>query len=323
MAYSATVLGASGFSGGELLRLLDSHPALEVVSVAGGGRAGELVAHVHPHLFGVNDLELAPVEDVLAREVDVCFSALPSGRLPALLDGVAARTVVDLSDDFRNSAAGWVYGLTEFARAELESAARVSNPGCYPTAALLCLVPFARAGLIGGPIVIDALSGISGAGRRAEDRLLHAVMDGNATAYGTTEHRHVPEIERGLKLFGNSEINVSFTPHLVPMARGLLVTARAPLSQALDHGAALRVLEDMYGKEALVHVVPEWPQTKSTSATNRAHVSARVEHRNNLLICSCAIDNLGKGAAGQAIQNANLALGLEETVGLKSVGAWP
>jgi N-acetyl-gamma-glutamyl-phosphate reductase len=323
MASGATVLGASGFSGGELLRLLGSHPALEVVGVAGGERAGEAVAHVHPHLWGLSDLELAPIKDVVSLEADICFSALPSGGLEAVLDDVVPRVVVDLSDDFRHGTEGWVYGLTEFARANVKDATRIANPGCYPTAALLCLAPFARAGLIEGPIVIDALSGMSGAGRRGEDRLLHAVMDGNATAYGTTEHRHVPEIERGLERFGNSGINVSFTPHIVAMARGLLVTARAPLTQPLDDAAALGVLEDLYGQEALVHVVPDWPQTKATTATNRAHVSARVDQRNGILICSCALDNLGKGAAGQAIQNANLALGLEETAGLTSVGAWP
>jgi N-acetyl-gamma-glutamyl-phosphate reductase len=323
MALTTTVLGASGFSGGELLRLLGSHPALEVAGVAGGERAGEGVAKVHPHMLGLTDLELAPIKDVVSREVDICFSALPSGGLKSVLDDVASLVVVDLSDDFRHGTDAWVYGLTEFARANVKVATRIANPGCYPTAALLCLAPFARAGLIDGPIIIDALSGMSGAGRRGEDRLLHAVMDGNATAYGTAEHRHVPEIERGLERFGNSAIKVSFTPHIVAMARGLLVTARAPLTQALDDAAALDVLKDLYSQEQLVHVVPDWPQTKATAATNRAHVSARVDHRNGILICSCALDNLGKGAAGQAIQNANLSLGLEETTGLTSVGAWP
>ena len=323
MALGATVLGASGFSGGELLRLLASHPALEVVAAAGGARAGEPVARVHPHLAGVADMDLRPIDDVVAADADVCFSALPTGRLRAAHEGVAARTVVDLSDDFRDGTAGWVYGLTEFARAHIEGSTRISNPGCYPTASLLCLVPFARAGLIGGPVVIDALSGVSGAGRRPEDRLLHAVIDGNATAYGTTEHRHVPEIERGLELFGGNKFKVSFTPHLVPMTRGLLITARAPLMQTVDDDVALAVLQDFYGHEAFVSVIADWPQTKALAGTSRAHVSARVDGRNEMLICSCALDNLGKGAAGQAIQNANLALGLEETAGLTSVGAWP
>jgi N-acetyl-gamma-glutamyl-phosphate reductase len=274
-------------------------------------------------MTGLNELELAPIGEVVSHEVDVCFSALPSGRLRAALDDVATRVVVDLSDDFRDGTEGWVYGLTEFARAQIGGANRIANPGCYPTASLLCLAPFARAGLIGTPVVIDALSGMSGAGRRGEDRLLHAVMDGNATAYGTTEHRHIPEIERGLALFGHTEIQVSFTPHMIPMARGLLVTARAPLEQTLDDSTALAVLEDFYAGEALVHVISEWPQTKAVAATNRAHVSARVDERNDILVCSCALDNLGKGAAGQAIQNANLALGLEETTGLTAVGAWP
>ncbi|MGH2786310.1 MAG: N-acetyl-gamma-glutamyl-phosphate reductase [Actinomycetota bacterium] len=323
MALTATVLGASGFSGGEVLRLLSSHPALEIAAAAAGARAGDPVASVLPYMGGLDAPELAPLADVTARDSDVCFSALPSGRLPAILDEISAAVVVDLSDDFRDGTDGWAYGLTEFARGEIDGSARIANPGCYPTASLLGLVPFARTGLIRAPIVIDALSGASGAGRRNEDRLLHAVVDGNATAYGTTEHRHVAEIERGLERFAGARMRVSFTPHIVPMARGLLVTARAPLAEPLDDRRALEVLEDFYASEPLVYVTSDWPQTKAVAATNRAHLSARVDGRNALLILSCAIDNLGKGAAGQAIQNANLALGLEETTGLTFVGAWP
>lgn len=231
--------------------------------------------------------------------------------------------VIDLSDDFRADAE-WTYGLTEFSRTAVAASTRVANPGCYPTAALLCLVPFARAGLLADDVVvIDALSGVSGAGRRAEDRLLFSGLHGNALAYGTTQHRHIPEIERGLQSYGGRALSVSFTPHLVPMARGLLVTARATLATDLDDGGALDVLRGAYEHERFVHATAEWPQTKAVAGSNHAHVSARVDARNALLVASCAIDNLGKGAAGQAVQNANVLLGLDEATGLQGAGVWP
>jgi N-acetyl-gamma-glutamyl-phosphate reductase len=217
----------------------------------------------------------------------------------------------------------WAYGLTELNRAALKGSSRVANPGCYPTAALLALVPFARLGLIEGLVVIDAISGVSGAGRNPEPRLLAAEMDGNATAYGTTQHRHVPEMERGLAAFGGLNASVSFTPHLVPIARGLLVTARAPLTTRATDADALSVLADAYREERFVDVAEAWPQTKHVHGSNRALVSARVDASCDLLVCSAAIDNLGKGAAGQAVQNANLILRVDENTGLDATGVWP
>jgi N-acetyl-gamma-glutamyl-phosphate reductase len=230
--------------------------------------------------------------------------------------------VIDLSDDHRFDR-GWVYGLTEFGRPGLVGAPRIANPGCYPTATLLALVPFVRAGLVEGPLVIDAISGYSGAGRAAEDRLSLATGSGGVTAYGGVDHRHVGEMERGLAAFGGAEHVVSFTPHLAPMPRGLLVTARAELGISMDDGAALEELRHSYSREPFVDVTAEWPTTKAVIGSNRAVVSARVDPRAGLLIVSCAIDNLGKGAAGQAIQNANVALGIEETAGLSGLGVWP
>jgi N-acetyl-gamma-glutamyl-phosphate reductase len=321
MGAAAVVLGASGYAGGELLRLLSRHPAITVVAAAGGTRAGAGAADVLPHLRGHLDLELTPLEAALGSG-DVCFSCLPHGSLPAHLDAVGADVVVDLGDDFRGDAS-WVYGLPELDRSRHAGTPRIANPGCYPTAALLCLVPFARASAISGPIVIDALSGLSGAGRSPQDHLLFANAAGGASAYGSLAHRHVPEMERGLAAFGGLDATVSFTPHLVPMARGLLVTARAPLAEELADDAALDVLRTEYGSEPFVSVTDDWPATKALSGTNGAHVSARVDRRAGYLVCSAAIDNLGKGAAGQAVQNANLALGLDETAGLDGVAVWP
>lgn len=309
-------MGASGYTGGEVLRLLARHPAITVVAAAAASWSGKKVHEAHPHLRGHVDLGLVPLDDALGLG-DVCFSCLPHGAFPAHAGATGAAVVVDLGDDFRADPA-WSYGLPELAGAP---GPRIANPGCYPTAALLCLVPFARAGLIGGPVVVDALSGVSGAGRAAQDHLLFANVAGGATAYGPMPHRHTAEIERGLQAFGGLAAAVSFTPHLAPMSRGLLVTARAPLTG--DAADVLGILRDAYAGEPFVDVVEDWPATKHVAGTNRASVSARVDARAGLLVCSAAIDNLGKGAAGQAVQNANLALGLDQTTGLEGVAVWP
>lgn len=321
MGARAVVLGASGYSGGELLRLLAGHRSIEVVAVAAARRAGEPLASVQPHLAGIFDLPLTETPTALAERADVVFSCLPAGELAAHLGSIDA-LVVDLADDHRADPA-WTYGLTEFNRDALRAGGPVANPGCYPTAALLALVPFARAGHVAPPVVVDALSGVSGAGRKSEDRLSFSVTDGSAAAYGTVEHRHIPEIERGLSTFGGLQTGVSFTPHLVPFPRGLLVTARASLAGPLDDASALDVLHSAYAAEPFVTAVEEWPATKAVAGSNRALVSARVDRRNGWLVCSAAIDNLGKGAAGQALQNANVALGLDERAGLDLVGVWP
>ncbi len=319
MGQQVAVLGASGYSGGELLRLLAAHPALSLGPVAADRARGTGVASSHPHL-GAGGTFASP-DEAVAAEVDVLFSCLPSGALEELGEP-AASLVVDLSDDHRADE-GWIYGLTEYVRDRLPGATRIANPGCYPTASLLSLVPFAAAGLIEAPVVIDAISGTSGAGRKADDAYSLASLSGSIKAYGTTTHRHVPEIERGLASFGGLDIAVSFTPHLAPMPRGLLVTARAKLTVELDDAGALDVLGHAYAGEPYVEVIEGWPETKAVSGSNRAIVSARVDERAGFLICSCAIDNLVKGAAGQALQNANLALGLEESLGLSTVGVWP
>jgi N-acetyl-gamma-glutamyl-phosphate reductase len=317
------VLGASGYSGVELLRLLSRHPGMEVVAAGAGTLAGRGVAEALPHLAGVDgDLILVSQEEAASAQADVCFSCLPSGVLDGLSTRVGAETVVDLSDEHR-AEPSWAYGLTELNRDAVRSSSRVANPGCYPTAALLVLVPFARGGLIDGPVAIDAMSGVSGAGRSSEHRLLAAEMGGNVYAYGTTEHRHIPEMEGGLARFGGLDAKVSFTPHLVPMPRGLLVTARAPLRTRATDADVLQMLEDAYRDEPFVDVVGAWPQTKHVHGSNRGLVSARVDASCDLLVCSAAIDNLGKGAAGQAVQNANLILGVDERTGLDAAGVWP
>jgi N-acetyl-gamma-glutamyl-phosphate reductase len=322
MGHSVSVLGASGYVGGELVRLLAGHPALSVARL--GGRSSQMgeVAAIHPHLLGLDMGRLASLEETAATPADVCFSCLPSGALQDLIPLVAAPVVIDLSGDHR-AAPGWLYGLVEMVRNDIPRSGQIANPGCYPTAVLLALVPFARAGVISGPITVDALSGTSGAGQDVDKAYLFSALHGSAAAYGDTEHRHIPEMERGLKSLGGLDCTVSFTPHLVPMARGLLATCRVPVMDGVTDADVLTVLSEAYADEPFVTVVDAWPATKAVAGTNRALVTARVDVRNGLLISSSAIDNLGKGAAGQALQNANVVLGLDERAGLEQVAAWP
>jgi N-acetyl-gamma-glutamyl-phosphate reductase len=321
MKRAAVVLGASGYSGGELLRLLARHEDIEVAAAAGDSAVGQPLGYVHPHLVSLS-AEVVTAESAAGVGADVCFSCLPGGHLAKHLDDLKADIVVDLADDFR-AETHWTYGLTEFARTEVSEASCIANPGCYPTAALLALVPFARAGAVEGPVVVDAISGTSGAGRKPAEHLSLASTGASVTAYGSVSHRHVPEIERGLQSLGGLDTTVSFTPHLAPMSRGLLATVRARLVGSVTDSEANEVLHDAYDDETFVEVREDWPSTKATTGSNGAHVGARVDTRTGWLICSAAIDNLGKGAAGQALQNANLALGLPEGQGLEAKGVWP
>ena len=320
MGVSVGVLGASGYSGGEVLRLLAGHPTAKVLAVGAERAAEKAVRDLQPHLSGLDLGSFRTHAEVVSAGADVLFSCLPEGALDAL-PSPAVELIVDLSGDHRADPS-WTYGLTEWNRSAI-GPSRIANPGCYPTATLLALVPFCRAGVIEGPVVIDGMSGASGAGRSGEGHLGFAHLHGSTGAYGTVSHKHVAEIERQLLLIGGLETMVSFTPHLVPQARGLLVTARAPLSADLDDAAALEILRDAYKDEFFVHVIDGWPSTKAVAGTNHAHVSARIDHRTGFLIASAAIDNLGKGAAGQAVQNMNVALGLEESAGLGALGTWP
>lgn len=300
--------------------MLAAHPAFEVVALGAERAAGRPLAAVQPHL-GAHDLPpLVTTAEAFERDAEIVFSCLPADAPATAALGDRHGVVIDLSDSHR-SADGWTYGLTEFARDDLTD--RVANPGCYPTAVLLALIPFARAGAIGSPISIAAMSGLSGAGRSNDDTYSLASAYGDAAAYGTARHRHVPEMEKYLKAFSGHDATVSFTPHLIPMSRGLLATIRAPLATTIEDASALRILQDAYEKEPFIQVTQEWPSTKSVAGSNLAAISARVDERAGLLICSAAIDNLGKGAAGQAIQNANVIFGLEESLGLARSGVWP
>jgi N-acetyl-gamma-glutamyl-phosphate reductase len=320
MGVSVAVVGASGYAGGELLRLLALHPTFELGAAAAGRWHGREIVEALPQLAGLISGTFVSAEEALGAGVDVCFCCLPSGSGDAA--EAAAGIVVDLSDTHRGDP-GWVYGLAEFDRESIETATRIANPGCYPTAVQLALVPFVRAGVVDGGAIVDAISGVSGAGRKDEDRLLFANLDGDIGAYGTVEHRHVPEMEAGLQRAGGREVQVSFTPHLAPLSRGLVATCRMRTATDIDDDGALAILQDAYADQPFVTPVDGWVSPKPLAGTNRATVSAHVDARTGWLIASAALDNLGKGAAGQAIQNANLAMGLPETAGLEAIGVWP
>ncbi len=345
MAHRAGIVGASGYGGVELLRLLDGHPAIEPAVVAANAQAGEPVASLFPNLTGARTFDAIDVGAL--AELDVVFLAAPHGvaleLAPTLYE--AGVPVVDLSAAFRLSADGFttwygeshprpdlaageaqpgegvVYGLPEFRRGSIRQATLVANPGCYPTAALLGLTPVAEL-LTPGSVVVDAMSGTSGAGRAAKDHLHFAHVHGDATAYGAPAHRHTGEIERWLP--GDLGA-VTFTPHLVPMSRGLLATAYGTLRDDVTADDVEDALRSAYRDEPFVHVLAPgtFPHTKAVAGSNGCQLGAVVDPRTRRVTVTSAIDNLGKGAAGQALQNANLVLGLDETSGLSAIGVYP
>lgn len=335
MGISVGVAGASGYSGGELLRLLAGHPTFEVTRVFAARAAGSTVGEAHPNLVSLADLRIGPLSAEAAAGLDIVFLCLPAGQAPPFVAGLAAATVVvDLSGDHRLPAPlyhewygkeggdceGWVYGLTELARSELPGATRIANPGCYPTPAVLALAPLLKAGIAAPEgIVIDALSGISGAG--AQEGLAYSFTElvEDASPYGIGAHQHTPEIERALARISGREAAVTFTPHLAPLARGIVATCSAPLAGAGDPADAAR---DFYSGAPFIQVVSSPPHAKQVRGSNTALFHYTRVERSGRVVAVGVIDNMVKGAGGQAIQNANIALGLPETAGLSADGIW-
>jgi N-acetyl-gamma-glutamyl-phosphate reductase len=343
MPRPVAVLGASGYAGGELVRLLDEHPQFEIAHLGAHTHAGEKLTEIHPHLragdrvLGTNDPETLP-------EVAAAFLALPHGASAAIASTLAKRNirVLDLGSDLRldtperyefaygsphplpEELTAWVYGLPELFGSEIVGAARVAVPGCYPTGALLALVPLLAAGLITDEgIVVDAASGVSGAGRALRDDLLFGAVAEGVRAYAVGVHRHRPEIEMGLEQAVGRPIRLTFTPHLVPMQRGILTTVTAPLAADSDRETLLHTLAEAYRDAPFVHVIEQSPQTRWVTGSNQAAVTAFVDEHARTAVVLSAIDNLVKGAAGQAVQCANLMFGLEETTGLPLSGLLP
>ena len=329
------ILGASGYVGGELLRLLAAHPEFAPAKLYGDSKAGQRLGAVHPHLAAAYpDALVERFEDSLDG-VDLVFAALPHGHSQGLAAAILDRGIpfVDLGADFRLDDAAtyerwyghaheapellgdFVYGIPELNRDAIRSAKAVAAAGCYATAAILALRPLVQAGVIEPEsLIVDAASGVSGAGREAKEATGFSTVDGSFSAYGLLNHRHTAEMEMAL---GGTML---FTPHLVPMTRGILATCYGTAVGPCD---ALDALATAYATEPFVHVTDQPPATKWVSGSNGAQLTARYDERTGRIIALSAIDNLGKGAAGQMIQCANIMLGLDETAGLTTIGVYP
>jgi len=329
------ILGASGYVGGELLRLLAAHPELRAAKLFGDSKAGQPIGAVHPHLAPAYAGATIERFDGDLEDIDMVFAALPHGRsqevAPAIL--AAGMPFVDLGADFRLDDAAtyehwyghahqvpellskFVYGIPELNRSAIRNAKAVAAGGCYATAAILALKPLVDAGLVKpGSIIVDAASGVSGAGREAKEATAFNTVDGSFAAYGLLNHRHTAEMEMAL---GGA---VLFTPHLAPMTRGILATCYGEAAEPADPLAALRAA---YADEPFVHVTADPPATKWVAGSNGCQVTARYDERTGRVFALAAIDNLGKGAAGQMIQCANLMLGVDESAGLTACGVYP
>jgi N-acetyl-gamma-glutamyl-phosphate reductase len=340
MPTQVAILGVTGYAGGELARLVLRHPEARLVAAVARSHQGEPLRAVQPHLHN------APESLVVGAEVgdaDVVFTALPAGEAAKqarawLGDG---RTVIDIGSDFRlrdpKLYERWygythpapellkeaVYGLTELTRDRVRTARLIANPGCYPTAALLALIPALKAGLITEDIIVDAKSGVSGAGHAVEDAYLFGTIDESVRPYGVPKHRHTPEIAQEAAEFLGKAPRLTFTPHLIPMNRGLVASCYAPLRAGKTAKDVADAYAKEYAEEPFVRLVDAYPATKATLGSNWCLVHALVDEENSRLVAFAALDNLVKGAAGSALQNFNARFGYPETMGLEALPLWP
>jgi N-acetyl-gamma-glutamyl-phosphate reductase len=344
MTISVAVSGASGYAGGEVLRLLAGHPDVTIGAITAHSNAGSRLGELQPHLHGLASriLEDTSVENLSGH--DVVFLALPHGASAEIAAQLPEGTVViDAGADHRlesatawekfygsDHAGTWPYGLPELPgqREKLKGANRIAVPGCYPTSALLALTPGFAGGLLeGNDVVIVSASGTSGAGKAAKVNLIGSEVMGSMSPYGVGGgHRHTPEIEQGLSnAAGGEQVTVSFTPTLAPMSRGILTTATARVKPGIGAEELRRAWAEAYDDEPFVHLLPEgqWPTTKSVQGSNHAAMQLAYDPHVGRVIVTCAIDNLTKGTAGGAVQSMNIALGLPETAGLNLQGVAP
>ena len=339
---SAAVVGASGYAGGELLRILAGHPEVELTGVYALKSAGKLTSQIHPNLRGVVDLKIEkPDYKKIGETYDVVFSATPHGVamrfMPDLLDG--GTKVVDLSadyrfDDFRifekfyrkheNPRLESVYGLPELYRKQIKRARLVANPGCYPTAAILGLAPLVKEGLIDlGHIVIDAKSGTSGAGAKPSKALHHPACAENLKAYLATTHRHEPEINQELSKLARKKVRAHFAPHLIPIVRGILTTIHVFMRNRASRDSVLKLYRRFYRGERFVRIFEELPQVNFVAGSNFCDIGVEPAPEGKRLVAVTVIDNLVKGASGQAVQNMNLMFGIDEGEGLETLAPRP
>jgi N-acetyl-gamma-glutamyl-phosphate reductase len=342
MTISVAVVGASGYAGGELLRLLATHPQTEVVGAYDVKNAGQPLYKIHPNLRGVLDLKITePDYASIGKNVDAIFTATPHGVamkfVPLLLEGGAK--VIDLSADYRfedpkvferyyvkheSPQLRATYGLPEIYRAQIKKARLVANPGCYPTAAILGLAPLVKERLIDpNHIVIDAKSGTSGAGAGLTEATHHPICGSNIMAYSATTHRHGPEIDQELSKLAGQELRAYFTPHLIPVVRGILSTAHVFLNEGLPKDALVEIFKNFYRDEPFIRIVEGLPSVNYVVGSNYCDIGLEVDTKGNRVVVVSAIDNLIKGASGQAIQNMNLMFGIDEREGLKALPPRP
>ena len=342
MTVKVAVAGATGYAGGELLRLLLAHPDVEIGALTAASSAGTLLGQHQPHLGPLADRRVQETTPETLAGHDVVFLALPHGHSGPIAAQLGADTlVIDLGADHRladaadwerwygsEHAGTWPYGLPELpgGREALRKTKRVAVPGCFPTGGSLALAPAFTAGLIRPEVTIVAVTGTSGAGKSLKPHLLGSEVMGSASAYGVGGvHRHTPEFIQNLSAVAGQRVTVSFTPVLAPMPRGILTTASAPLAGDADLDAVRAVYEKAYGDEPFVSVLPEgaWPTTAATVGSNMVLLQVAVDSEANRLVVVAAIDNLTKGTAGGAVQSMNIALGLDETTGLPVTGVAP
>ena len=342
------IIGASGYGGVQLVRLLLEHPEAEIAYLGGNSSAGKQYGAIYPHLAHCVELEVEKIDlDLVAERCEAVFLGLPNGLACDLAPTLLAKgcKVLDLSADYRFSNLGtytdWykkersdretaataVYGLPELYREKIKQAQLIGCPGCYPTASLLALSPLLKQGLVEpNTAIIDAKSGTSGGGRQGKINMLLAEADNSLAAYGVASHRHTPEIEQICSVLARQEVNVQFTPHLIPMVRGILSTVYATLRDpGLVREDLLAIYNAFYRSSPFVRVLPSgiYPQTKWACGTNLAYIGVQVDPRTGRVIVLSAIDNLLKGQAGQAVQCLNLMMGWDESLGLPKLGFYP
>lgn len=344
--FQVAVIGASGYTGAELMRFLLRHPQVQLTCIAGDSTAGKDISLVYPHLHEICEMKVEDTEPAeISKKANFVFVALPSGHAAEIVPKLVQSgvRVIDLGGDLRLSSElykTWykktpppadlqeqaVYGLAEWYSDEIRGAELVSNPGCYPTATLMALLPFVKAGAVElDSIIVDAKSGVSGAGRSLALGSLFSEVNENFKAYKVNQHQHTPEIELQMSRVAGKPVAVTFTPHLVPMTRGILATCYAKVQAGWTEAQLQELLQTTYEGKPFVRVRPlgNYPQTKEVSQSNYCDIGLSYDERTGRVTVLAAIDNLVKGASGQAIQNFNVMAGLPETTGLLAVPSYP
>lgn len=323
MSIRVGIVGIAGYGGGEALRYIATHPQFKLVYAAGESTAGTAVGDRYPGVpEEIGSLVIEKFDPTTLNNVDILFTSLPTGASKEPLALVGRNTkIVDIGGDHRY-VDGWTYGLADVWPDKIKHVTRIANPGCYPAASLTALAPLAAEGLIDpANIIIDAKSGVSGAGRGGGSTFGFAEVNEDVSAYGLLKHAHVPEMTKALSSLAKANVSLTFTPHLIPMTRGILATCYARGKATTER--CLEAAQRFYTGRPFVRVLPQAPHSKWATGTNLAFVSYAADPERGLIIALGAIDNLGKGAAGQAVQNANLMTGQPETAGLEGTPLWP